>query len=597
MRENFAKPGNALKRAKEFIEVGKKEQALACLNDVINSKKHRTWTKVHQEIIFMHIQLCVETRNNNQCKEGLHQYKKICQQVNINSLDASIRHYLALAEDKANQARQESRDIVSALECEDLEQDVQTYEGLLLSTVTDDSTQERTDRVTLLPWVKFLWEAYRTVLDMLRNNAKVETLYQETAQRAFKFCVEYGRRNEFRRLCDNLRNHMNQVIKQQGSQYGINLNVEQSMQMHIETRLIQVDCAIKMELWQEAFKAVEDIHGLTTMSRKPPKPQLMANFYQTLALVLWKAGNYLFHACAHHRLYILSREQKKTLTSEENERLATNVLLSTLAIPLTTQRNLTERPYEADDEKSRRLATILGCINVPTRSSLLKDLNKLNVLQVVSVELQNLYRYMELDFQPLCLCGEISKLFKILKSENDLELDRYIPQLEIIAIMKQMKQISQVYQTVRFSRLVNLIPFADQHRLEKIIVEAARHDLEVKIDHSTKSYIFGSNVSFYSSEKDDILSGPVIQSMPSDVIRSQLLIIYGALRKASFMITPERKEKENARLEQLVQKYKRNRIKQHASILKRKDNIERRKEAIEKLHEQRVRGLVNVKSL
>lgn len=54
---------------------------------------------------------------------------------------------------------------------------------LLLSTVTDDSTQERTDRVTLLPWVKFLWEAYRTVLDMLRNNAKVETLYQETAQR------------------------------------------------------------------------------------------------------------------------------------------------------------------------------------------------------------------------------------------------------------------------------------------------------------------------------------------------------------------------------------------------------------------------------
>lgn len=51
-------------------------------------------------------------------------------------------------------------------------------------------------------------------------------------------------------LLFQLRNHMSQVIKQQGSQYGINLNVEQSMQMHIETRLIQVDCAIKMELWQ-----------------------------------------------------------------------------------------------------------------------------------------------------------------------------------------------------------------------------------------------------------------------------------------------------------------------------------------------------------
>lgn len=90
---------------------------------------------------------------------------------------------------------------------------------------------------------------------------------------------------------------------------------------------------------QEAFRAVEDIHSLTNMSRKPPKPQLMANFYQTLALVLWKAGNYLFHACAHHRLYILSREQKKTLTPEENERfvLKYNKVIVQLHSPLMVQ--------------------------------------------------------------------------------------------------------------------------------------------------------------------------------------------------------------------------------------------------------------------
>ena len=58
--------------------------------------------------------------------------------------------------------------------------------------------------------------------------------------------------------------------------------------------------------------------------------------------------------------------------------------MSTLAIPLTTQRNLTERPYEADDEKSRKLATILGCIVVPTRSSLLKDLVGIRYLHAAS---------------------------------------------------------------------------------------------------------------------------------------------------------------------------------------------------------------------
>ena len=34
------------------------------------------------------------------------------------------------------------------------------------------------------------------------------------------------------------------------------------------SRLVQLDAAIQMELWQEAYKAVEDIHGLMTLSKK-----------------------------------------------------------------------------------------------------------------------------------------------------------------------------------------------------------------------------------------------------------------------------------------------------------------------------------------
>lgn len=54
--------------------------------------------------------------------------------------------------------------------------------SILLSFVSGEDTQDRTDRVMLTPWVKFLWEAYRNVLELLRNNARVEKLYHDTAQ-------------------------------------------------------------------------------------------------------------------------------------------------------------------------------------------------------------------------------------------------------------------------------------------------------------------------------------------------------------------------------------------------------------------------------
>ena len=48
----------------------------------------------------------------------------------------------------------------------------------------------------------------------------------------------------------------------------INLNNPETQQMNLDTRLVQLDAAIHMELWQEAYKAVEDIHGLMSLSKK-----------------------------------------------------------------------------------------------------------------------------------------------------------------------------------------------------------------------------------------------------------------------------------------------------------------------------------------
>ena len=75
---------------------------------------------------------------------------------------------------------------------------------MLLAAVTAEDAQDRSDRAILTPWVKFLWESYRQCLDLLRNNNRVEQLYHDIAKQAFEFCLQYTRKTEFRKLCDNV---------------------------------------------------------------------------------------------------------------------------------------------------------------------------------------------------------------------------------------------------------------------------------------------------------------------------------------------------------------------------------------------------------
>lgn len=94
----------------------------------------------------------------------------------------------------------------------------------------------------------------------------------------------------------------------------MHLTYSLNSKMNLETRLEQLNYAIKMELWQEAYKAIEDISDLMNKSKKMPKPHVMASYYQKLSLVFWKAGNMLFHAAALFKLFQLLRDQKKNIT-------------------------------------------------------------------------------------------------------------------------------------------------------------------------------------------------------------------------------------------------------------------------------------------
>ncbi|KAK9890722.1 hypothetical protein WA026_012070 [Henosepilachna vigintioctopunctata] len=442
------RPENALKRANEFIEVGKPARALDTLQEVFRNKKWAyNWSEsVLEPIMFKYLDLCVELKKSHIAKEGLFQYRNLFQSVNVGSLENVIRGYLRMAEERTENAREQSAQAV--IDIDDLD-NLATPESILLSAVSGEDAQDRSDRTILTPWVKFLWESYCQCLELLRTNAHVENLYHDIARMAFQFCLKYNRKTEFRKLCDKLRKHLDDICKLPTQVANVSISKPETQQLNLETRLHQLEFAIQMELWQEAYKAIEDIHNLMNMSKKMPVPKTMANYYQKLAMVFWKAGNYLFHAAALFKLFQLSKEMKKNITQEELQRMACRVLLATLSIPLPSAHPEFDRFIETDKsplEKAQRLAVLLGLFQPPTRASLLKDLVRVNVVSLATPQLQDLYSWLEVEFHPLLLSSRVQTVIQLIQQEENSPLQQYVKALQDVTLVRLVRQIAQVYQ-------------------------------------------------------------------------------------------------------------------------------------------------------
>ncbi|CAB4055807.1 EIF3A [Lepeophtheirus salmonis] len=526
------RPENAMAKADEFIKVDKPTRALDTLYEVIKSKKRKT----------------IPFRKKN-WRKGLYQYRNMCQSTNVALLASVIQYYLSSTEKRTEAARQESKDLVADLEGE--LDNLITPETILLRAVSGEDAQDRSDRKVLAPWVRFLWESYLQCLDLLRTNSRVERHYiMILLNKHFVFCLKYQRRTEFRMLCEKIRTHLDMAFKQTLS----------------PMNWFQLDSAIQLELWQEAYKAVEDIYGLMIISKKSFQPKTMSNYYQKVALVFWKSGYHLFHAAAIFKHFQLN---------------------PVLAVPVSSHQPEFEKFIEMEyspQEKMVQLATLLGLQQPPTRASLIKDIYRFGIVQAALPETQNLYHHLEVDFNPLKLCFRVQSFVEYVEQSEELSfLEQYIPPLKDITLVRLLKQISQTYNSICFNRLLEFAPFTDAFGLERIIVECSRfHDLQVRIDHRSRTLHFGNDLT-ESCDEDNLMGGPHLQDMPSEQIRTQLMVMMKVLVKSVQTIHPQKVKLENNVLRnKIIESYHQSKQRDHERVLQRQKAIEDRKELLEK---------------
>ncbi|KAL6970708.1 Eukaryotic translation initiation factor 3 subunit A [Sarracenia purpurea var. burkii] len=577
----FAKPENALKRAEELINVGQKQDALQVLHDLITSKRHRAWQKTLERIMFKYIELCVDMRRGRFAKDGLIQYRIVCQQVNVTSLEEVIKHFMHLSTERAEMARNQAQALEEALDVDDLEADKRP-EDLMLSYVSGEKGKDRSDRELVTPWFKFLWETYRTVLEILRNNTKLEALYAMTAHRAFQFCKQYKRTTEFRRLCEIIRNHLANLNKYRDQRDRPDLSAPESLQLYLDTRFEQLKIATELELWQEAFRSVEDIHGLMCMVKKTPKPSLMVVYYAKLTEILWVSDSHLYHAYAWFKLFSLQKSFNKNLNQKDLQLIASSVVLAALSVPpYDNTRGASHLELEHEKERNLRMANLIGFIIDPklesrealSRPSLLTELVSKGVMTCVTQEVKDIYNLLEHEFLPLDLASKVQPLLaKISKlggklssasSVPEVHLSQYVPALEKLATLRLLQQVSQVYQMMKIESLSKMITFFDFSTVEKVSVDAVKHNfIAMKVDHMKGVVIFGN------------------LDLESDGMSDHLMIFAESLNKAKAIISPPAKK--TSKIGELLPGLADIVEKEHKKLLARKSIIEKRKEEQER---------------
>ncbi len=607
----FHKPENALKRSNELIVVGNWNAALELLHSVFSNRKYKQWQPAYETLMIQYLDLCIELKKYREAKDGLHQYRNMTQQQMPSSLEIIVNHLLKESELRAVKAKAEANAMSTAAEEDvllvgDLEAE-STPEGIMLSTMTDDGGRERTDREVVIPWLKFLWEAYRAVLDILKTNSKLENTYHNTCIKAFNFCKTYSRTLEFKRICETLRQHIQSLQKHSQKHGGVPSNrlrcwegfTNECIELHLQTRFAQLEVAASLELWTEGFRTVEDIYTIMQIGRRVPKARLMASYYEKLTRIFFVSNNHLFHAYAWYKYYTLSREFNKALTAEERQMMACCVLLAALSIPEfkragSSSEQGVEAMLDEDDltnEKNQRMSTLLGFNTDPSRESLLKELIAKGILNAVHPQLRFLYTKLETNNSPLTVVESLIPMFDFIGlPENSATLGIYRPRLEKVIVLCVLKGLSERYSTVSLSNFRKYLSGLEMpyEAIEQTLVRAMKNrELLVRVDHRSHALRFGS------------------AQLEADGVRGQLTSLARQLSRialvASMAVSPlahrtgkAKSDSDRSNLFKVVA----SRLDQHQEdALKRKDVIEKRKENAERLEQERRREAANARAV
>lgn len=210
---------------------------------------------------------------------------------------------------------------------------------ILLANCDIDNLVEKN---RLLPKITFFLEAYKIIMDTLRQNNRLMDLYNQSAYKLLDFTHKYKCKKEFLKGSKILHDHFQYILKaakmpeHNKIPYPVTLKDDECTSKLLDMRQIQLEYALKMGEWSDAFRTSDIIFHLINRREKHVPKQILESFYTNLASIFWNSGNDLFHTYALQNQLKFVR-QSTTKTAEQKSVLACQLVLSALAVPLNNK--------------------------------------------------------------------------------------------------------------------------------------------------------------------------------------------------------------------------------------------------------------------
>jgi len=306
------------------------------------------------------------------------------------------------------------------------------------------------DKNILIPRIDFHTSVTKMIMDTLRQNSKLLHLYNQVAQNLFSFCFKFNCQREYRKLADTLHNHYQQLIKAKKNPdqffnskipYPVKLDDLDCQKYLLELRKTQIEYAIKMGQWSDAYKTSEIIFNLINKQEKKVVRSHLQTFFTQLSNIFFRSGNYLFHSYALMNQHSIM-QRNTTTTNEERARLSGELVFSALSATLNNGLSNFERlstnylPKEIRKEFENssqvtqgilKVSQMLQIKGIPSQKSLIHTLYTKNIHNVVgNPYIATLFKLVEFEESPFKICKEGSEaLRKSIEVMPDLE--KYAP--------------------------------------------------------------------------------------------------------------------------------------------------------------------------